>query len=304
VVVVGVVVGVAVGVAVAVAVVVAVGVAVAVAVVVAVVVVVGVKMIYRTNDVTKWTQAVIADSQVLPGLETMTGADLLVSPLSQPRMSIVNESLPSRTALHKHLRDGLLVQVKRGRDFTSSIPDLEEILFRMREHTSRPWLLIVADLKANREGQCIVDGQDSGFSWNAVDGALCWWQLRGGMVSILGRDGLIGEWVKCWVMRLERLAKEPAKQIIRPTQQILFRSDPRLDILAQFPLLGAERARALLDSQGTLANCLTYLSDRHSPEYCKVAGIGGGIIEKSIQLLGLGENEILFRTSIQEEANE
>ena len=217
---------------------------------------------------------------------------------------MLNNSQPCKLAFARHLQNGLLVQVKRGRDFTSSIPDLEEILFRMREHTNYPWLLVVADLKVDRDGQCIVDGQDSGFAWNAVDGALNWWQLRGGMISILGRDGLMIEWVRGWVSRLERLAREPNKQIIRPTQQILFKPDARLDILSRFPLLGAERARALLNSQGTLANCLTYLSDRNSLDYCKVPGIGNGVIEKSIQLLGLQPNEILFRTSIQEEKTE
>jgi len=265
-------------------------------------------MIFRTNDVTLYPQSVLDISQVLPGLEAATGADMLVSPLDKPKLTMLNSSQPNKLAFTRHLRHGLLVQVKRGRDFTSSIPDLAEILERMQRVCERCWLLTVGQIGKNREGKATVDGDDTGFGYREVAGAIQRWQERGGFYMPIPRDAAMIDAIELLLAHIREWYEKPetrSKQVVRPRQQLLFARDARIELLMKFAQeLGETRARALLKSQGTLANCITYLSDPHSPDYCKIPGIGNGIIEKSIQLLGLGENEILFRTSIQEEKTE
>ncbi len=247
----------------------------------------------ETRDNTRLPQSVIDAGQELPGLERLTGADFLISPLSEPSIKLISEPIlmPQKLAIVKHINAGLLVQRKSGRDLTGSITKLDSILHRMLEWTRRPWLLVIADLNCDRDGQCIVDDHESGFSWNAVDGALCYWQLRGGMLTILKRDSLVAGWVNGWLARLEKLQTEKYHQVNR-VQQILLSPDWK-QTLETFPGIGPDTARSLAESQSTLANCISYLSDEQSIEYEKIPGIGLKRIQQARNWMGLKPNQIL-----------
>lgn len=236
--------------------------------------------------------SVLSVSQSCQHLEKYTGADLLISPLSAPVLKVCDESMPSRIALQKHLQVGLLVQRKSGRDFTSSIPRLAEILERMMKMCSRSWLLIVADLKCSSEGECILDGRDSGFSYAAVEGAIAWWQLRGGGVSILSREQLIPQWINGWLSRLRDLQTHPEKQLMRHRQQSLIKPDWR-DTLTTFDNIDSVRANLIANHCQSLAKSLVYLTNSQSVKDDHIKDIGIETVRSVKRRMGLGENEVL-----------
>lgn len=250
---------------------------------------------------TRLPEAIVKSSIQLQGLESFTGADLLLSPLSKPELTEVSDSRLSKIMFQKHVNAGILVQRKSGRDLTSSIPRFDEILKRMLDWTSRPWLLIIADLKCDREGQCVIDGQPSGFSWNAVIGALDSWQDRGGMLTLLYKDSLIVPWINNRLEKLRDLQVHPAKQIVRKIHQALGRPDWK-DTLASFPGIGITRANLIAERQGTLAWAISWLSDLRSASENKIAGIGIETIKITHEYLGLRDGEVLIPYALEEKS--
>lgn len=256
----------------------------------------------EARDNTRLPLPVLRASQVLPGLEALTGADLLISPHESPHIKSLPDPLPEpfRLAIEKHITSGLLVQRKTGRDLTSSIGKLDEILGRLLHWTHRPWLLVVADIKCDREGQAIVDGRPSNYTWAAVEGALAWWQLRGGMLTILEHDRLVAPWANGWLARLKKLSDSRYHHVSRQVQQVLLAPDCR-DTLMSLPGIGPERAQALLESQGTLAWCLSYLSDPRSVDFAKIEGIGPKTIQSVRAWMGLKEGYVLSPMHVDDE---
>jgi len=225
---------------------------------------------------TRLPDSVIRAGTVVPGLEGATGADLLISPISHPRLDFIIESLPSKLALKKHCEVGLLVQRKTGRDLVSSIPNLSGILDRMLRWTNKPWLLFIGDLKCDGNGNAVIDGHETGFGYNAVQGALESWQLRGGFVSFISRDSLIAPWINRWLEKLRELQKEPIKIVsTRKPQQLLVglenKTARRLSTLTSFPEISEVRAKEILANCGSLAYSLMFLSD---PGGVKIPGVG------------------------------
>ena len=254
--------------------------------------------IYRTQDATKWTQEVLDHSILLPGLEAATGADLLITTLDEPCLSNLSEmNLVMMNALKRLVNHGLLVQVKIGRDFTSSIPDLASILKRMLIWSSRPWLLVIADVKRDMLNQGIIDGQDCGYTWNEIQGAIDWWQLRGGMVNPFPiRKHEILSWCLDWLPRLRKIETEPIKIVTRSVNQFLAACPDGLETLTTFDGIGIERATAMMEQCGTLADALTFLSNPS----IKIPGISTKTIASARTRLGLAQDEILVKT-IKEE---
>jgi hypothetical protein len=277
---------------------------------------------------TRLPQAVIDQSVSLPGLERLTGADLLIAidnPPDDVRVLADDDScydvvhlawrggtpqeiakaierpLPFilRTLQFKQsCRSGLLVQRKTGTDLTSSIPRLSEILLRMLNWTNRPWLLFVGDLKSAKNGNAVIDGREIGFSYNAVQGALESWQLRGidgigsGYYTILRDDSLVASWCARWLTKLPGLTEE--KVVIKQvTQPIVGPSDDKsrkLTILSALKHVGREKAIRLLDQYGTLAGALEAVLDPGFPiSEQKPRGFGAITTVENRQLFGLDE---------------
>lgn len=249
-------------------------------------------------------QAIIQQGRELTGLEAITGADLLLSLRSFPGDALTELLKNSRTvkpavgqvthlawrgmqpvAIAKALevklpfvlqvlkfRDtcqlGLLVQRKTGRDLASSVPRLSEILLKMLDWTDRPWLLFIGQLLCNRRGIAIIDKQNTGFSHAALQGALEKWQLRGGYVTFLSRDGRIAAWVSRQLANLRQGKRDDDKVIARkPRQRMINASSGRgwMTTLMTLRHIDATMAKRVADHYGNLAACIEALTDLDIP---------------------------------------
>lgn len=248
--------------------------------------------------------SVCSQGKALPGLEEATGADLLVTTLAEPLDDVRGCAAVPDAAMIMPMRlrsqrlgaacdAGLLVQRKSGRDLTGSIPVLSDILFRMLAWTSRPWLLAVCDVKSDAKGQAIVDGQETGFSHNALQGALEAWQLRGGYVTILSRDTLIAPWLSRQLDRLRKPDDDVKTLAPRPVQQSVVGDDkPWRAMFTALPGCGAEIAGRLADECGSPACVLERISDPSwlQPKGARPNGVGTLTVRKWREYLGLTED--------------
>ena len=232
--------------------------------------------------------------EFVSGLEDITGADFLITTLEIP---CTNEAL-----IKRHARTGLCVQRKELGDFLQSFkPDDNRLwtqLIRMREVTDIPWLLLVGDLKCDREGKAIVDGRETGFQYGAMIAAMDFWQLRGGYGSWISRDTLMADWCRIWYERLVKRDKHGSwghHKVARPTPQGLYEVSDVERALSTFPLLGLERATAIynraqelnkardVDVAGlppSLQDCMIIIQDE------KVTGIGPIIRSRVLKFFG------------------
>lgn len=217
----------------------------------------------------------------LPRLEEQTGADLLVTPLHKPA--------GSERLLRQHCEAGVLVQRKSGQDFPSSVTDgrLSHSLHKMLQWTDRPWLVVCAHVVGRSDGTATVDGRES-LSFNALVGALDWWQLRGGYYTVLSTDEHLEAWLDQWPQRLKRLAQGP--HVVRTAQQELMTGLGQVDTLCTFPGIGQERAEALLDGR-TLAEALSLLSNPEGGPLPK--GLGDKTRMAAYRWLGLDGYNVL-----------
>lgn len=277
-------------------------------------------------------QSIIDQSHALPGLEHLTGGDLLIAidnPPDDVRDMVsddwchdINSLIwrgfgPTQIArdaekplpfvlkvlkFRQACQTGLLVQRKTGRDLSSSVPRLSEILFKMLAWTSRPWLLFIGDLKCGSNGNAIIDGYDTNFSHNAVQGALESWQLRGGYYTTLSRDTLVAPWCGRWLDKLSRLKDDKAidRQIVQPMVGPTDDVARRLTVLSSLKHVGKEKAKRLLDHYGTLAGALEAILDPMFPfREDKPKGFGATTTVENRQLFGLTEDWMRLIVEVQ-----
>jgi hypothetical protein len=246
--------------------------------------------------------SVISAGVELPGLEQYTGADILISPLSDPKMTVVSDSMPSQKMLRMHTAVGLLVQRKSGMDALGSIPDYSNILVKMLSwcETVPPWLVVVGDYKQGKDDCIMVEGRVVQWRYNAFQGALENWQIHGGGISWLLRDSQLGPWVARWHDKVGALAKQPELVVSnkKPSQVLVASPDDKawVTTLATFPDIGLELANRIGAYCGTLADSLTFLSN---PAHLKLKkgntsfpkGIGKSIFVSSHRWLGLRDDD-------------
>ncbi len=231
----------------------------------------------------------------LPRLEAETGADLLISPLTGPPLVELNR--PGIEILKVHCQAGVLVQRKSGMDFVSSIGRLAGIQWRMQQW-GLSWLLVTGNIGSGKNGLAYIDGRRSHVSYQGLIGALDYWQLRGGGVSILRSDGLSGKWFQLMCERVERVHEEPEIEI-EMLKQVLVKKrgsakeNAATQTLSTFPGIGSGTARNIAVEYGSLAEGLVFLSGGE-----KMKGVGLVTKEKAREWLGLNKNE---RLEIEEE---
>jgi hypothetical protein len=138
------------------------------------------------------------DYKPLPGLEALTGADVMVSPDNMPFPR--NDQL-----ILSHIKGGAkLIQIKFGHDLPGSIIDgrLNEALSRMLRVTDqRTWqcLLLFVGLLGydSSKGMATINGQLSygghHMKWSQIDQAINFWMYRGGIYYNLPSGKLIPE---------------------------------------------------------------------------------------------------------------
>jgi hypothetical protein len=123
----------------------------------------------------------------LPGLEALTGADVMISPGGLP--SPLNDTL-----VLSHIKGGAkLLQLKFGHDLPSSVVDgrLNEALSRMLTCGAMHWqsgLLFIGLLgHDDTKGMATINGQlsygNQPMGWSQIDQSLGFWTDRGGYLE-------------------------------------------------------------------------------------------------------------------------
>jgi len=236
---------------------------------------------------------VIEHATVIAGLEKLTGADLILSPLDRPTLKELTQCPASIQALKMHCGKGILIQRKSGTDLIGSISHLPEIQYRIQAW-GLPWLLVTGEIRCSPAQKAIVNGRKSGYSYWSVLGALDSWILRGGGVTILQRDNLIAKWLSDMSKRLGEVETPELILPQRPVQKLT--KDAQIDqivaTLMTFPRIGQTTAVALARQCGSLRAALKMLGD---PGVLKrkdrVEGVGPKLIEEFRKVMSLGEGE-------------
>lgn len=213
----------------------------------------------------------------LKGLEKLTGADFLITPLDEP-------CPPIPAAIRKHCEVGDLVQRKSGNDMLQSLDKLGRIIERMLQWTDHPWLL-ESGISIGRGGNLKIDGRGVSGLWNRVSGAEDAWHDKGGYVKRLPYDVLITGWVQLREKRLRHLLHNPEKHVSRPHRQsVSYEKENWVWSLGAFPKgVGVKTTQAIA----------RYLSEHDMPltlsgvyqlictgEMLKVPGVGKTTLRK------------------------
>jgi hypothetical protein len=252
------------------------------------------KLIFLDSSETRSTSTMpdIPSSQAVNGLEEMTGADMMISPLEAP---VASEAL-----IKVHLSKGAqLVQVKRGLDLTSSLGErMNFSLSKMRSigaRQSQCVLLFVGVLTCDAQGNALVNGRDTGRQFMHVQSAIEGWSDRGGVVTFLPRASLISEWCRMRSRRLKKYQGAPERTSY-PDSIVLYEDAPLQLVqpvrdarktLVTLPGIGEERANMLWGAFGERAgDILIWLTHPVSPE-TRIKGIGDGTIDSIREYLGL-----------------
>jgi hypothetical protein len=261
----------------------------------------------EAREGTRLPPAVVRAGEVVVGLETLTGADFVISPLSEPKLpSKLRDCAPHHHLLKKHTQAGILVQRKSGLDLINSLGDLASIENRMLDWCGKvgPWLLTTGMLAVNKN-RLILDGQfvDGNHSYKSVMAALDWWQLRGGGVITLTNDVYITTWVKHWhAEMLHKLGNNPERVVLDfPATQTLTDEQHWWTALASVPEIGPVRAKAVADwlppewqSMAHALRCLVDMENVNLPG--KPKGVGPKTIRAVRDWLGIEfDEEVIIR---------
>ena len=220
--------------------------------------------------------------EFVTGVEEITGADFIISPLSIPFVPAL---------IRRHARAGLCVQRKEVSDLVASISDgrLWSQLLRLLEMGDLIYLLIIGDIKCDKEGNAVVDGRDTQMKYQAIVSTIERWQLRGGYVTWLSRETLIAHWSTMWrnalVDRENNEGRFPDK-VVRKPLQLLYPIPKVQEALMGLPGIGEDKAKAIYSlaltrvPKPTLMDCYYILADE------KVDGIGKTIRDRCMSFIG------------------
>lgn len=256
-------------------------------------------MIYVTGDA---ELSDLPSATVFHALESLTGADALITPVDLPLTPAL---------LPRHISSGAtLVQIKHGHDLSSSISDrrLHFSLARMREtgaRTSQCVLLFIGYMQ-EIEGDCYINSHLSMIvkSFWSVQSAIDKWTEEGGVYINLHKNSLIPIWAKKKEERLRHYLEEPKREIIASSQRLIteLKDDPLQEVieindyrktLITLPGIGAKSVRELtkaMKSSGAVLNFLNALTWLTTPRYVKdIYGVGKGTMQNIREYIGLEE---------------
>jgi len=259
----------------------------------------------EANSQSRLPTDIITNSLLCEGLEHLTGADMLISPVSNPPLTSVTGAI-GKLSLEKHLASGaVLVQRKSGADVVNFIKDHDQILAKMLKWTNQPWLLTIGVYMCDKDNKLIVEGKrvggDTGWSYWSYWGALRSWQLRGGYVDNIVRDNMFMDWYDRTVKALNpepivyAMPRKPSQQIIIDSEESdgeIYRRSAAITALATIDNVGIAKAAAIADYAGSLADALVFLSDPANIKYKNESenypkGVGSKIFANTSRWLGL-----------------
>lgn len=246
----------------------------------------------EAREGTRLDGRVVKTATVLNGLERETKADLLISPLSEPKLKSVTSSKRSRLALKKHCEAGILVQRKSGSDLLSSIPDLPFILDRMKAWCPRPFLLATGSFAPTAKGKAKCNGRTFKWDYNSLMGAVESWQISGGYVRFLHRDSDIVNWIGRMKKMLEAIQSDDPLVVSRPMRRTISYNSKEAykELLMRLPGIGKVRAELVGDYCGSLAWSLVFLVDEDNAGQC---GCGHVTINGIRNYLGLKSGQYI-----------
>lgn len=241
----------------------------------------------------------------LPHLEERTGADLLLSTLSIP-CNAENDAL-----LHKHCDAGLLAQLKRHDDLQASITDqrLFYEIFKMRQWTSRPWLVVTGAVLSSEGGKAVIaDVEQSiqnpnratyfevygreGLDFSAVDAALDAFTYYGGYVKFLQAEDFLMPWLQRQEKALLDIQSGKVKELMPRQAQRDIVGPTKVSWLASlFSGVGQKTAKAIFTKleeifgqEAELYQAIAYLTNYASNE---ISGVTLADVEMWRDFIGL-----------------
>lgn len=247
----------------------------------------------EARDNSKLSLRVIKAGQPLIGLETSTGADLLITTF--PRLGHTVAQPPGSLLLKQAVKGGFLIQRKSDHDLTHSIkePGLSHILARMCQHEGAwSWLMCVGEYRKTGNNKLSINGFETGFHYNTYRGNLNSWQIGGGQIQVCDTEEDAADWLLWWN---ENISKIDFDKEVRPRHdRSHLKIDPRpwRSVLEEFPGIGPAHSAAIADYCSTGADSLCWITDLQS---YGLYGMGVGTKEKCRDFLGLKENEILVK---------
>jgi hypothetical protein len=217
----------------------------------------------ENRDNTLLDRGVLQAGRELPGLEKMTGADLLISRGKLDLQSVTSDMPPPmQFSFKKACREGALVQRKSGLDLLSSLSKLNKILYRMLQWTDEPWLVSTGVVDRNGEW-FVLNGNQTKWRYEPVMAKLGAWQRRGGYWMALPDDGSMSSFVKQLETKWVRGKKEKRIESRTPMQALIPAGWE--DKLCVIPGIGPTTAKAisrwLPPSCRNVSSALCYLSN-------------------------------------------
>jgi ERCC4-type nuclease len=223
----------------------------------------------------------------LPGLEEMTGADIMISPVGLPK--------PITKPLMKlHLDNGaLLVQLKFGHDLVASIIDnrLKESLAKMlaagAAHNQAILFFIGLVFEPEKEAsELMINGS---YVSNVVPGSKNFkfkhylehrqkWALRGGIFEQITLETSLKQWIESAAKTMNEAKEKPVKRAFEISQSITLVKDWR-NLLVNLPDIGEIKAIEIYNwlEDKSFYGFLAALEDG---SLANVPGIGAGTIKK------------------------
>lgn len=181
----------------------------------------------------------------------------------------------------------LVIERKTPNDFLNTLK--EERLFvqmaglqRLREEGYWPYLMITGEISRGANGHVVTD-RETGWSWNAIEGALLSIQEMGIFVTHCENDFDLEN----AVIRLADRSRD--EKMILPPARIGKVLGLQAGFLCGLPGIGPEKVGTILEYCETPAWALVGLTDKESV----IPGIGPGIKNNVRYTLGLKDNQEL-----------
>jgi ERCC4-type nuclease len=177
----------------------------------------------------------------------------------------------------------LLIERKTPDDFLGSLRDqrLFPQLTEMLDQTRWAYLMITGDFQRGPNGHAVTERGNTGWDWNAIQGALLTIQEMGIFIIHSAGDT---DYEQC-ILRLGKRDRKPDLLLAPPKFPKILSAQEA--IVCSLPGIGTERLQAVMAYCGTPAWALVALTDMDT----EIPGVGPGVKRKIRNALKLADNE-------------